>query len=299
MRYHYITVDVFTDRRFGGNQLAVLPDARGLTAEQMQAIAREFNYSETTFVLPSRTSDSDALVRIFTPSREVPFAGHPNVGTAYVLAELGQVHGKAIRDRLCFEEAAGMVPLTILRSPDGSTIATEFTAPAPLEIGKAVPDADVAAAAGLAPEQITTVRHSPLHASGGLPFTVAELPDLATLAMAKPNAAAFDDLFRDRAGDALYLYVRTGDGQVQARMFAPRHGVSEDAATGSAAAALSGLLAHLSEAIEGRHDVTISQGIEMGRPSLIQGSADKQDGNVVAVRVGGPSIATMEGILTI
>ena len=114
MRYAFYTVDVFTDRQFGGNQLAVLPDARGLSAEQMQAIAREFNFAESTFVLPPESPGNDAHVRIFTPAREVPFAGHPNVGTAFVLASLGQSHGRPVGDVLRFEEEAGLVPVLSL-----------------------------------------------------------------------------------------------------------------------------------------------------------------------------------------
>lgn len=299
MRYHYLTVDVFTERRFGGNQLAVLPDARGLSAEQMQAVAREFNFAETTFVLPPSAPENDAQVRIFTPGREVPFAGHPNVGTGYVLALLGQVHGRPVGDALRFEEGAGVVALTITRGRDGKPLRTEFTAPAALDVGAEVQAAHVAAACGLLPEQIATGRHAPRAASVGLPFTLAEVPDLAALAAAKPDLAAFDRHFANLPGDAVFLYARTGDGRVQARMFAPLHGVIEDAATGSASAALAGFLAHLDPAPDGTFDVAITQGLEMGRPSLIHGSADKSGGQVTAVRVGGPSVPVMEGFLQI
>ncbi len=299
MRYAYLTLDVFTDRRFGGNQLAVLPDARGLSAEQMQAIAREFNYSETTFVLPPAAPGNDAEVRIFTPGREVPFAGHPNVGTAYALALLGQSHGKPVGGVLRFEEQAGLVVLSIARDGAGRPVSTEFTAPAALNLGETVPVAQVAAAAGLPETAIVTTRHAPQTASVGLPFTLAEVQDLEALAAVKPNLAAFDAHFAGRAGDALYLYVRTGEGQVRARMLAPLHGVIEDPATGSAAAALTGYLANLDDVREGSLPFTIAQGLEIGRPSQIQGSADKSGGAVTAVRVGGPSVAVAEGFLTV
>lgn len=299
MRYHYLTVDVFTTQRFGGNQLAVIPDARGLTTAQMQTIAREFNFAESTFVLPPASPENDAQVRIFMPGREVPFAGHPNVGTAYVLAMLGQVHGKQVGGTLRFEEEAGLVPLTIARDAAGTPVSTEFTAPAALEVGDEVPVAHVAQAARLTEHQVSQTNHTPRMASAGLPFTIAELPDLATLAAIKPDLPAFDTHFAGLPGDAIYFYVRTGNQSVQARMFAPLHGVLEDSATGSAAAALTGFLAQLNPAASGTFPVSITQGVEMGRPSLIQGSADKADGAVTAVRVGGPSIAVMEGFLQV
>jgi len=290
---------VFTRQRFGGNQLAVVPDARGLTTQQMQAIAREFNYAETTFVLPPSSEENDAEVRIFTPAREVPFAGHPNVGTAFVLATLGQVHGKQIGDALRFEEKAGLVRLFIRYDGSGQPVSTEFTAPAGLQLSDGVPIRHVAAAAGLEPTQIAATHHMPRIASVGLPFTVAELPNLETLAQAKPNLAAFDEHFAKLTGDALYLYARTGNNSIQARMFAPLHGVVEDAATGSAAAALTALLAHLAEDMDGTYPIIISQGREVGRPSTIEGSADKANGSVTAVRVGGPSVVVMDGALTV
>ena len=299
MRYHYLTVDVFTDHRFGGNQLAVIPDARGLTTEQMQAITREFNFAESTFVLPPTSPDNDAQVRIFTAAREVPFAGHPNVGTGFVLAALGQVQGKPVRDALRFEEKAGVVTVTIERDASGAPVGTELTAPAPLELGDEVPAAHVAHAGGLEEQQIVQRNHAPRMASVGLPFTIAELPDLATLAAIKPDLGAFDRHFASLPGDAVYYYVKTSAQSVQARMFAPLHGVLEDSATGSAAAALIGFLAQLNPARSGTFPVSIIQGFEMGRPSLIRGSADKDDDFVTAVRVGGPSVAVMEGFLQV
>lgn len=299
MRYHFVTLDVFTDRRFGGNQLAVIPDARELSGEQMQAIAREFNYAECTFVLPPASPQNDAQVRIFTPKREVPFAGHPNVGTAYALAMLEEVHGRKVGDALRFEEKAGIVAVSVARNAAGQPMSAELTAPALLDLAETMAVEHVAEAAGLAPNAITTERHEPQIASIGLPFTIAELPDLDTLAAIKPNLAAFDRHFTEVAGDALYLYVRTGPRSVQARMLAPLHGVIEDPATGSAAAALTGFLARLDPAREGTLPLAIAQGLEMGRPSLIQGAADKSGGAVTAVRVGGPCVTVMEGFLTV
>jgi trans-2,3-dihydro-3-hydroxyanthranilate isomerase len=299
MRFPYVTLDVFTDRRFGGNQLAVLPDARGLTAEQMQVIAREFNFAESTFVLPPADPQNDAHLRIFTPGREVPFAGHPNIGTAYALAMIGQVQGKRVGDVLRFEEHAGLVKMAINRDGAGYPQSTELTAPAPLAVGKPMPVAHVCAAAGLPPDTIVEARHTAQTVSVGLPFTIVELTSLDALAAVKPDLAAFDRHFAGEEGDALYLYVRTGDACVQARMFAPLHGVIEDPATGSAAAALTGYLAHIEATDAGTFPLTIAQGLEMGRPSVIHGVAEKSKGIVQVVRVGGPSVAVMEGFLTV
>ncbi len=299
MRLPYVTLDVFTDRRFGGNQLAVLPDARGLTTEQMQAITREFNFSESTFVLPPTDPQNDAQVRIFMPGREVPFAGHPNVGTAYALAMIGHVQGKPVGDILRFEEQAGLVQMAINRDGSGHPQSTELTAPASLAVGQPKPVAHVCAATGLAPDAVLQAHHTAQTVSVGLPFTIVELASLDALAAVKPDLAAFDRHFAGEEGDALYLYVRTGDACVQARMLAPLHGVVEDPATGSAAAALTGYLAHIAAADAGTFPLTIAQGLEMGRPSIIQGVAEKSKGIVHAVRVGGPSVAVMEGFLTV
>ena len=299
MRYAFYTVDVFTDRQFGGNQLAVLPDARGLSAEQMQAIAREFNFAESTFVLPPDSPENDAHVRIFTPAREVPFAGHPNVGTAFVLASLGQSHGRPVGDVLRFEEEAGLVPVSVYRDADGAIASTEFTAPVGLSVGEEVPPTEVAAACGVTVQDIVCERHPPKTASVGLPFTLAELSSTAALTGARPDSGAFEKHFSSREGDAVFLYTWTDDNAVSARMFAPMHGVTEDPATGSASAAATAFLAQLVGPADGEFRLSITQGVDMGRPSLILGNASVVGGKVESVRVGGPSVPVMDGFLTI
>jgi len=185
VKYRYYTCDVFTGSRFGGNQLAVLPEAKGISDRQMQQVAREFNFSETTFVLPAEQG-KDRRVRIFTPTREIPFAGHPNVGTAFVLATIG-AFGKIDAPRtVTFEEKAGPVPVSIRRQ-DG-TFSCELTAPEGLSLGKTIPADLLATAVSLTPGDVVTTTHLPQVASVGLPFLMAELKDRAALGRARINA---------------------------------------------------------------------------------------------------------------
>ena len=299
MQLEFFTVDVFTDRQFGGNPLAVFPDARGLTAPQMQAIAAEFNLAETTFVLPPQKPENTAQVRIFTPRAEMPFAGHPNVGTAFVLARLGQCHGRSIAgDTLVFEEIAGLVRMALLKQ--GPAIAgARLAAPQPLVIGDALSCDIVAEACALDAADIETRHHQPCIASCGAPFVMAELKSREALAAAQPRAEAFArHLPRDRV-NGLHLYVRTGgDGvDIQARMFAPAHGIAEDPATGSANVALIGLLAALAPEPDVRLEKKIAQGVDMGRPSLLEASAEKRQGKVTATHIGGSCVPVMQGVL--
>src|SRR5439155_17506325 len=190
--YDYITIDVFTDRPFGGNPLAVVTDARGLTTEQMQAIAAEFNYSESTFVLPPDDRAHTARVRIFTRTSEIPFAGHPNVGTAFALALRAEWNAQTVVSPVVFEEAAGLVPVELMRDPAGRVQGATLTAPQSPTIGDKVPAALVAACVGLDSSAVIASRHEPMHASVGLPFVIAEVAADA-LARATPNVGAFAD----------------------------------------------------------------------------------------------------------
>jgi trans-2,3-dihydro-3-hydroxyanthranilate isomerase len=264
--YPFITVDVFTDRQFGGNPLAVFTDARGLTDRQMQQLATEFNYSESTFVLPPADPAHTARVRIFNPTAEMPFAGHPNVGTAFVLAQIRS----GLPDTLRFEEGAGLVSLTLERNPDGTARGASITAPQPLSTGGELSSEDTASCLGLAASAILTKVHRPVVASVGMPFLIAEVaPD--ALSEASPNLDAFKQVttrFRSH-GDGLeiFFYCRDDARRVRARMFGPLAGTIEDPATGSASAALVALLLQRSGGDE--LVVDISQGVEMGRPSRI------------------------------
>lgn len=300
MRRRYATVDVFTDRAFGGNPVAVVLDAEGLSTAQMQSIASEFCYSETTFVLPPENPARTAQVRIFTPRAEVPFAGHPNVGTAFVLARQAVQGGAPPPDSFVFEEAAGLVRVRLLldgASPRGA----EIEAPEALDRRVFVAPDQVAACLSLPPEAIELGRHAPQVISVGLPFLVAELRSREALQRAKPNLAAFAELLPLDGADAIYVYTRDVgvDGRalaldLQARMFSPFDGIVEDPATGSATAAAAALVADL-----GGHAVLalrVGQGMDMGRPSLLLARAEASAGAAsVTARVGGECVAMMEG----
>jgi trans-2,3-dihydro-3-hydroxyanthranilate isomerase len=295
----YETVDVFAEARFGGNPLAVITDARGLTDAEMQCVATEFNYSESTFVLPPQDPANTAHVRIFTPTNEIPFAGHPNVGTAFTLGRLGTVFGKPAGDVMRFEEGAGLVEVEVRRR-DGEVDGASIRAPRELQIGAEISPATIAACASLRADDIVTSRHQPLEASVGLQFAFAELRSLESLGRAAPNVTGFNEAAlkhpnpRDRF--SLFLYARTGENSVRARMFAPLNNILEDPATGSAAAALGGLLASLgrSDAFE----LSIEQGVEMGRPSYLAVSVKQRDGKR-SISVAGRCVPVMRGSLAL
>ena len=298
LQRRYVTIDVFTDRAFGGNPLAVVLDAEGLSTAQMQAIATEFNYSETTFVLAPRDKAHDAEVRIFTVRSEIPFAGHPNVGTAFVLAS----RAKSPPARLLFEEKAGLVPVEI-SSANGKVTNAELTAPQPLKRLTQVPADEAAACLSLSAADIRTDRHQPHIISVGLPFLAVEVTSREALKRAKPNAEAFARTLPLDGNDAIYFYTRDvpvseAPCNVQARMFHPgASGLSEDPATGSATAAAAALFADLDEARDGEFKMTIGQGFDMGRPSVLLTRVRKQDGKVVSAHVGGACVFMMEGTL--
>jgi trans-2,3-dihydro-3-hydroxyanthranilate isomerase len=300
MQRRYVTVDVFTDRAFGGNPLAVVLDAGGLATEEMQAIATEFNYSETTFVLPPREAGHDAEVRIFTVNTELPFAGHPNVGTAFVLAS----RAERAPERLKFEEKAGLVPVEILQHA-GKVTGAELTAPRPLKRSLEVSVEQAAACLSLSAADIRTDRHAPHVISVGLPFLAVEVASRAALKQAKPNADAFDRAFPLDGSDAVYFYTRDVPAtqkpcDLQARMFHPgSSGLSEDPATGSATVAMAALLADLDPTKDGELKLKIGQGFDMGRPSLLLTRVVKQSGKIVSAHVGGGCVVMMEGTFTL
>ena len=297
MRYQYYICDVFTDTRFGGNQLAVLPSAEGLTTEQMQQITREFNFAESTFVLPP-ISGHTRRVRIFTPAREMPFAGHPNVGTAFTLATTGGFGEIRDSTTVTFEEKAGIVPIRIERR--GERMFCELTAPEKLSIGKNIPLPSVAAAVSLTPNDFVTGTHPPQVASVGLPFIMAQLRDHAALKRARINTAAFDELAAEGVIPDVHMYVpaqrkNDDDFDIRARMFAPLDGVPEDPATGSANCALAAMLTHYNPAPSGTFRYRISQGVEIGRPSVLEARIEKRDGALASAHIGGGSVLVSEG----
>ncbi|MGA7994545.1 MAG: PhzF family phenazine biosynthesis protein [Bradyrhizobium sp.] len=296
MQRRYITVDVFTDRAFGGNPLAVVLDAGGLSTAQMQAIATEFNYSETTFVLPPRDAANDAQVRIFTVNREIPFAGHPNVGTACVLASRAATPPA----RLKFEEGAGLVPVEILQQ-SGKVAGAELTAPQGLSKHSEFSAEQAAGCLSLSPANIRTDRHPPRIFSVGLPFLMVEVASREALRRARPDAAAFAAAFPRDDSDAVYFYTRDVPPaeqplDLQARMFHPgSSGLSEDPATGSATVAAAAMLADLAGERDGELKLRIGQGVDMGRPSLLLTRVVKANGIIVSAHVGGGCVEMMEG----
>jgi len=301
MNYRYITCDVFTETRFGGNPLAVLPEAEGLSDLQMQQIAREFNYSETTFVFPPETGHT-RKVRIFTPSQEVPFAGHPNIGTAFVLARsgaLGQIESSL---SVTFEEKAGLVPITI-KEDRGEITSCELQAPQPVSFGKKIPSALIASALSLDADDLVTTTHEPRVVSVGLPFVMAELRDCAALERIRTNVSGFEkirELLNEGLRASLYAYTRSDDGvDIRARMFAPLSGVPEDPATGSAGCAVTGLLTHHDIRTSGDYTYEIAQGVEMGRPSRLHARAEKSNGIVHATWIGGACVLVAEGFIAL
>jgi trans-2,3-dihydro-3-hydroxyanthranilate isomerase len=298
MQIPFVTVDVFTDRKFGGNPLAVIPDGRALTGAQMQAIAGEFNLAETTFVLPPQDRAHTAEVRIFTPRSELPFAGHPNIGTAYILAVEANRAGRALAEPLVFEEKAGLVRLDLIKDGN-STSGARLAPPQALMRGDDVEVEIAAAACSLEPGDIETAAHRPCIASCGIPFLFAELKTRAALSAARPRVEVFTKhLPADRVTGVLpYVKDRSGGFDVEVRMFGPLVGIPEDAASGSANVALAGLLASLRNERELSLALRIGQGIDMGRPSLLEASAEKRGGKIVAMSIGGRCVPMMRGVL--
>jgi len=292
--FPFVTVDVFTDRRFGGNPLAVFPDARGLSDADMQRLAAEFNLSETTFVLPPADPANTARVRIFNRTSEMPFAGHPNVGTGYVLARQGRDKNGVLR----FEEIAGLVEIKVERDGAGAPTGATIAAPQPLSVGLELPADTVAACAGLNASDVLVRAHKPVLASVGMPFIFAEVTG-AALTRAAPDLAKFRSTeaaipaLKGRL--ALHLYAREG-GRIRARMFAPLSGTIEDPATGSANAALGPLLLSLTREESGKYEIV--QGVEMGRPSLLHVTA-RRGSDGIRSTVSGGCVPVLKGEATV
>ena len=279
--HRFVIADVFTDQPFSGNQLGVFPDAQGLSDRAMQAIARELNFPETTFVLPP------LRVRIFTPNSEMQFAGHPTVGTAAVLAHLRKMDLPA---RIVLEEGIGPVPVELTRR--GTHIYAEFTIEKPVEAPAERPEKSAAAAALSLPQSAVL---ETWFASGGVRFAFIRLADKAAVDRAELDRAAWTKHFRNAWASQLYFFA--GDQEVYARMFAPQLGILEDPATGSAAVALAGVCAARLPAAEGTFTWRIDQGVAMGRASRLEASAEKRGGRVVRVKVGGATVICAEGTM--
>jgi len=299
MRLNFVTVDVFTTTQFAGNPLGVVLNAEGLSSAQMQSIAAEFNLAETTFVLPPKDPSHTAEVRIFTPRHEMPFAGHPNVGTAFALAREGKSYGRPVSgDKLIFEEKAGLVPITLLK--DGAIVSgAQLASPQALSVTDEIPVDLVARACSLSADDVLTTHHRPCIASCGAPFIIAELRSRDALARASGRTEVFVQETSKYPATSILIYTQVdeGDIDVRARMFAPHRGIPEDPATGSANVALIGLLAKLRPEPNLHLTKSIAQGVEMGRPSLLMAEADKKDGTVTATYIGGRCVPVMSGTI--
>ncbi len=301
MKLKFYTLDVFTHKKFGGNPLAVVLDADGLSTELMQTICREFNLSETTFVMKPADPAHTAKVRIFFPGGEMPFAGHPTLGTAALLAELKQKPGCSFETNITLELKAGLTPVRITRIAD--KVSGVFTAPVvPFHADVTLPDMkDVAQALHLDVDDIGFDGHRIASLEGGPRFFYVPVKSRAALEKSKVIEPFWSALIRPMNGvDAAYIYTRGGDGsdtQFRSRMYAPTGGIAEDPATGSATALLAAQLLTAENLRDGSHKWKLEQGYEMGRPSDLGLEADVSGTKLVAVRVGGGAVRMMEGEL--
>ena len=297
MKYRYFICDVFTKRPFSGNQLAVLPEAKGLDEVQMQQIAREFNFSETAFVFPPEQGQT-RKVRIFTPTSELPFAGHPNLGTAFSLYLNGYLGEQQDSMRIVFEEKAGLVPVSIDLAKNGDWF-LELESPEPLSLGEEMSVESVCQALSLSGEEIEIKNHHPRVASVGLPFLMVEVRSIDALQKAR-SVLDFSKQLHAQGLSFIHVYLRSGDEfDLRSRMFAPFDGVTEDPATGSANCALAGLLSELKEEEEREFSWKIAQGVEMGRPSTLFARAKKVEGKTAKTWIGGNCVQIAEGMLKI
>ncbi len=292
--YDFVTLDVFTDRKFTGNQLAVLLDAQGLTLDQMQTITREFNYAESTFVLPPENPENTARVRIFTPGYEMPFAGHPTVGTAIAVAR-----ARGLKGEVRLELNTGVFPVRVDLSEDSGF--AEFQNPnLPEETGAAPSAEKIAAALSLPADVLDAGDHKPRRCGAGVDYVYVKT-SLENVKKAKVNSAAWDALEIDEIV-GLYLYAEGGeaaDADYHVRMFAPGAGVMEDPATGSAAAGFPAQIVRSQSVPDGEHRLVIEQGFEMGRPSRLLATVAVENGAVRSVRIGGDAVFVQEGRISV
>ncbi|WP_371362123.1 Trans-2,3-dihydro-3-hydroxyanthranilate isomerase [Sporomusa rhizae] len=302
MRYQFITTDVFTDILFSGNQLAVFPNAEGLDDKTMQLIAREFNLSETVFVFPPTNRDNTRKLRIFTPGTEVPFAGHPTIGTAFILAATGEIPLRGEITEIVFEEGIGDINVSIT-SKDGNPSFSQLSAGMLPEFGPAAPAAEeIAKVLSLSVSDITSTEYFPQAVSCGVPFLFVPVNDLQAVKRAKVNLSEWERVFSNYWAPHIYIFTaqtERPESSFHARMFAPALGIAEDPATGAAATAFAGYLG--SRIAEGNttYTSTIEQGFEIGRSSLIQVTLHKEDNRVTSIKVGGTSVLVGQGYIDV
>lgn len=301
-KFRYLTADVFTDVPFGGNQLAVFPDARDIPEHRLQDVTREFNYSETTFVYPPDDPAHTRRVRIFTPAAEIPFAGHPTVGTAHVLAMIGEIPLTGDTTSIVLEEKVGPVRVKI-RAKNGVPIFAQLTAAKLPEVGPPPPDrAALAKVLDLDVADLLDDPWMPQALSTGLPFLFVPVASVAAVARARLRMEPWESTLQGAWGSEVFVFARGGERagtDFHARMFAPGLSVPEDPATGSACAALGGYLAARDDRRDGTLRWIVEQGFEMGRPSILEVEADVTAGELTAVRVGGSTVMVSEGMMSI
>jgi trans-2,3-dihydro-3-hydroxyanthranilate isomerase len=300
-RVHYHLVDVFTDRAFGGNPLAVCTNGRGLSTETMQSVAKEFNLSETTFVLPPDDPKHDWRVRIFTPGSELPMAGHPTVGTSFVLAREHLIRRDGVESRIVLEEGVGPVPVRI-EFRGGEPSFAEMSQPLPVFGARLT---DISAVAEMLSLDAGDVDASlPLEVvSCGVPFLYVPLRSLEAVRRARPRADLIERVSGDGVPSQVFVFAReveNEDSTVHSRMFAPGFGITEDPATGAASGPLGCYLVRYGVvACDGSAEIVSEQGIEMGRPSFIRIRIERRGEEITAVRVGGQCHFMGEGFIEI
>ena len=297
MRRRFVTLDVFTSRRFAGNPLAVVLEAEGLSGDAMQTIAREFNLSETVFVLPPENAAHRAKLRIFTPGAELPFAGHPTVGTAVLL---GRIDAKGGSKDMVLEESVGPVRCRVEPAEVDSGRASFDLPRLPEHRGEAGDAVDIAAALTLELDDLGCEDFEPGKWTAGVPFAMIPVRGLDAIGRSRSNLAVWDTAFGTPRPTGPFLFCREtveAGHAFHARMFAPHMGITEDPATGSAAAAFAGLIAQHENLADGSHEFTIEQGYEMGRPSQIRLTLTIQRGALAGATIGGDAVVVSEGTI--
>jgi trans-2,3-dihydro-3-hydroxyanthranilate isomerase len=302
-KHRFVTLDVFTSAAFGGNQLAVFPDASGIPEDALLNITREFNFAEVTFCYPPANPAHTKQVRIFTPAREVPFAGHPTIGTAIALVMLGQAGAQSGGDaRLVLEEGVGPISVTV-RKGDGAAAFAQFSVAKLAETGPPAPSRGMLAEIlSIDAEDILASPMAPQTVSCGLPFLMVPLRSADAVSRSRVRTEKWEATLKSSWAPDIFVFARKpegGDAHFHARMFGPGVNVPEDPATGSANACLAGYLAARAPQKDGTLVWTVDQGIEMGRPSRLEIEADKSAGAITAIRVGGNAVMVSEGTFTL
>jgi trans-2,3-dihydro-3-hydroxyanthranilate isomerase len=298
VRARYVTADVFTDKVFGGNPLAVFPDATRIPEAHLLPIAREFNYSETTFVFPPSDTRHARRFRIFTPGGEIPFAGHPTLGAVHVLATLGEIPLTGETTRIVVEEGVGPIRV-LIEAVDGVPVFEQLSVAKLPELGPPTPPrARLADVLSLEAHDLGDEPWGPEALSCGLPILFVPLRDRAAVGRARIRLEAWEEVMRGQWAHVVFIFSDDPEltgSQIRARMFAPGLGVPEDPATGGACVALGGYLARRDSRADGTLRWRVEQGFEMGRPSLLDVEVDKRAGAIVDVRVGGQTVVVCDG----